>query len=212
MSGIERFVAALFLAGAVAGAAAFGHKLGSVPAPPAVAVSLLPTDSAAPSVAIEAQPAPPLPPMFPALKAHRPLRITRTATPRAAAPVVRATTPALPARPTQKPLTILHIGPRAPQPDVTPTPAAPKPATPVAAPAPAPPPTQPVAAPATPAPTDVQVVLAATEQVVAPVLDQQGDNEGDNHDHQQGDHGWSQDGSRGGGGNRHGEHGHDQGD
>jgi hypothetical protein len=196
MSGIERFVALLFLAGAVAGAAAFGQKLGGEQAPPTAAVSLLPGVSALPDVAVEAQPAPPLSPMLPA---HRPLRLVRPAIRPAAAPVVR-TTPALPARPVRKPIEILRVGPRAPQPDMTPQPAvqpaAPKPATPVAAPSPRPAPATPVAAPAQP---DVQVVLAATEQVVAPVTDDESG--GDDH----GRHGRDRD--------EHGrEHGHRQGD
>jgi hypothetical protein len=198
MSGIERFVALLFLAGAVAGAAAFGQKLGGEQAPPTAAVSLLPGVSALPDVAVEAQPAPPLSPMLPA---HRPLRLVRPAIRPAAAPVVR-TTPALPARPVRKPIEILRVGPRAPQPDTTPQPAvqpaASKPATPVAAPSPRPAPVTPIAAPAQP---DVQVVLAATEQVVAPVTD--GESEDDDH----GRHGRDRDEH----GREHDEHGREHG-
>jgi hypothetical protein len=66
MRGIGRIVAAIVLAGAVAGAAAFAHLLGSVPAAPS-SVAALPPSPSAPLI-VEAAPWSPAPPT----SAHRP--------------------------------------------------------------------------------------------------------------------------------------------
>jgi hypothetical protein len=207
MSGIERFLAAIFLAGAVAGAAAFGHLLGNEQSAVPSAASLSPALSTSPSVAIEATPAPPLPSMFPM---HLPSPVVAKALRTTPAPAVRLTVqpPAAP-----KPIVISRIVTRPPQPRPAPVPAKAAPA-PVAAPAPAPP-AAPVAAPATPAPVDVQVVLAATEQVVAPPTDEGQDENDDGHQdwarrgpgNDGGGHDWRGGSDRRGGNDGHGEHG-----
>jgi hypothetical protein len=198
MSGIERLFAAIFLAGAVAGAAAFGHLLGNEQASVPAAISLSPALRNSPSVAIEATPAPPLPSMIPArmiparliparmIPAHLPTRVVAKAA---------ATQPTLRVQAAPKPIVISRIDAR---PAPVPAKAAPRPAAaPTPTPAPAPAPTAPVAAPTAPAPVDVQVVLAATEQVVAPQVlappagrgHDEHDDQDDRDDHEQDRHG-----------------------
>jgi hypothetical protein len=199
MSSIERLVAAIFLAGAVAGAAAFGHLLGSEPAAPTSLVSLLPPGSPSRGTAVKAEPAPPLPALIPRL-AHRPLRIASgTARTLPTRPVTRPITFPVTKPATTKPAPQAATRDPAPQAATTkPTPQAATPAppsTPAATPvAPKPAPTLPPVA--APAPPDVQVVLSATEQVVAPDDEQDDDQNQDNHD--DGDHG---------GHEHHGDHG-----
>jgi hypothetical protein len=205
MSSIERLVAAIFLAGAVAGAAAFGHLLGSEAAAPTSLVSLLPPGSPSRGTAVKAEPAPPLPALIPRLApAHRPLRIASgTARPLPARPVTRAITfpvtkPA-PQAATREPApqaATTNPAPQAATTKATPQAATPAPpSTPAAAPV-APKPAATLPPVAAPAPPDVQVVLSATEQVVAPDDEQDDDQNQDNHD--DGDHG---------GHEHHGDHG-----
>jgi hypothetical protein len=163
---IERFFGALLLAGAVAGAAAFGHLLGRESISVPVTAPTIPTPRYAPHVvAVKARPAPPLPELVPA--AHRPVRpavvsVLPARAVLAPAPAAPAPAPVVPA----KPITIHRLAPKPPLRGVVPAPAP--------APAPQPAAPQPVAAPATtallaapapaaPAPQDTLNVLAATE-------------------------------------------------
>src|SRR6478735_8537434 len=91
MRGIGRIVAAIVLAGAVAGAAAFAHLLGSVPAPPSSVATLPPTPSA--PLIVEAAPWSPAPPTS-AHRASRSQAFQIVQRPFGGAPHATGTTPA----------------------------------------------------------------------------------------------------------------------
>src|SRR5713226_9085862 len=79
MSGIGRVIAALLLAGAVAGAAAFAHLLGSEPAPAPLRSAGMPASHAPPPLVVVAAPGPPLVLPWPAARPGLLSPVLRTA-------------------------------------------------------------------------------------------------------------------------------------
>jgi hypothetical protein len=191
MRGIERFVAAILLAGAVGGAAAFARYAGTEPEPPAFHLSASPRQHLTiPQTVVEI----PLP-TAPRRVAVKPVVIQR--------PRLDRVAPTIPAR------HVVVAPVTAPQPAPV-APAAPPAPVQAPPPAPAPPPTQTVAAPAAPAPVDapaeprVLAVQAPPPPVEATASKQHGHGKGNNckakgHDKTQGDQGDEGDDVEGGG-------------
>lgn len=166
MSGIGRGIAALLLAGAVAGAAAFAHQLGREAAPAPLRSAGIAASQAPPPLVVVAAPAPPL------------VLLRHAARPSLRSPVVR---PAAHPDAPQPSAPVVASGAATAQPSA-PT-AAPAPSAPVTPPEPA----APVAAPAPPPPAAADRALATTASV--PVSDNEdGHGKTKGHDKEHKDH------------------------
>jgi hypothetical protein len=174
MRGIGRVVAAILLAGAVAGAAAFAHLLVSEPAPAPFGIAALPPAPSSPLIVQAA----PWRPERPAVRVHVARPAARPAplapAPAAVQPIAgsRIQAPAAPGA--SLPATRAHVAPDPPAP-ATPPPA-PQPAAPAPVAAPAPTPIPPDRSLATAAPV-VAAVTAAGDPVASDERKHRGDHE-----------------------------------